>query len=381
MLSWTAVEALNLTSGRELRAWLNGGLDAARRDAGEMTSRPRDAWPEWIEGHPHALTYQFANAILDASVAARDRDPAEAVALTGLLIERVERIPVPDAILRGGLESRIWIEHGNALLLIEDAAGALDAFHYAQAVATSSPSLPLFAAMARRGAAYARHKMGHSEEALRIIREDIPVFEAHHALGDVLRSRFFEATIEYERDHFEPARRMFSSALALAERQRDDRMLARLYNNLGHCERQLGHRDAALSYLLQALVSFDRLGMTGEPFRAQWGIDLLRADEGAVTSAITALRALIDKLIAEDRMMEAARVALDVVELLVLSERHEHVKKLASELVSVFDRANMPREKLRAFAALRAATAERVLTREDTRATRAELRVAVGDPP
>ncbi|HEY0143216.1 MAG TPA: tetratricopeptide repeat protein [Thermoanaerobaculia bacterium] len=363
-----------LTDDRALRDWFNDGHDAAARDAAAMLALPPESWAQWLEEHPEALTYHFASVLLTRSVEARDRDPSEAVALTAFVADRLPRLDVPVPEAGRMLRARTWIERGNALLVADDLPAALAAFEEAQTVPVD-PGLPLLAAIARRGAAYTRHRLGdESDEPLRAIRAGIPLFEAHASAGDVLRSRFLEGAIHYERARYDTAREIFEEAARLARDQRDERMLARLANNLGHCERQLGRPDEAVRYLVEAIALFEKLGMTGERFRAEWGIELLRADEGAATAAVTALRATMVRLIDAHRPLEAAQVALDIAELLVLSERHEHVRRLASELVSVFDTAQMSREAVRAFSALRAAAAERVLTVRDVRAAAGGLR-------
>jgi tetratricopeptide (TPR) repeat protein len=362
------MESSLLRDDRALRAWLNSGLEAAKRDSAAMLERPPQEWKAWIDEHPDALTYHFINALLDRSALARDRKPAEAVALTSLLVNVLPRVEVPLAPAASLLRVRVWMERGNALLISDDLPGALAAFERALALAADDPSLVLPAAMARRGAAFVRHRMGETGEPLRTIRADIPLFEAHSARGDVLRSRFFEAAIEYDHNHYDEARQSFEKAIAIARDLGDERMLARLYNNLGHCERQLGQQQEAVQHLVGAIHLFQKLGMTGERFRADWGIELLRADEGAATEALVALRNLMQPLIESGRTVEAALVALDVVELLVLSERYEHVRRVASELLSVFNSAQMPREALRAFTALRASAEAGTVTAKDVRA-------------
>lgn len=367
-----------LTDSRSLLRWFNAGHDEARRDLAEMLAGSRESWADWITQRPEALTYQFALAVLERSAEARDRDPSEAVALTAFLIDVAPSLSVPVPEADQMLRARIWIEHGNALLLTDDLSGALDAFERAAAMPAAA-ALPLSAALARRGAAYTRHRRGDdSDEPLRIIRSDIPLFEAHGSAGDVLRSRFLEAAIHYERGQYKAAKKAFEILLRAAEKQRDERMAARLVNNLGHCERQLGHGREAAQYLVAALHRFERLGMSAERFRPLWGIELLRADEGAATEAVAALRGLMQPLVESGRTIEAALVALDVVELLVLSERQQHVRRMASELLKVFEGARMQRETMRAFAALRAAADARDLTVRDVRAAAADLRGIAG---
>lgn len=372
------MESSVVASERELREWLNSGLDAAARDAEAMLAGPRHTWSSWIDAHPAALTYHFANTLLDLSVEARDRDPAEALALTRMLVDRLPRLDVPMPDAGRLLRVRIWLEHGNALLIADDLPAALAAYQEALRITGDGPALPLLAAMARRGAAWIHHRQGDAGEPLRTIRADIALFEAHHALGDVLRSRIIEAGILYDHGRFREARDIFVEADAIARRMSDERMLARIANNLGHCERQLGHSREAVQHLVEARHLFQKHGMTGERFRSDWGIELLRGDEGAATDAVSALRALMQPLIESGRAVEAALVALDVVELLVLSERQDHVHRVASELVSVFEHARMPREALRALAALRAVAEERRVAAEDVRRAVAHVRAVAG---
>ncbi len=212
-------------------------------------------------------------------------------------------------------------------------------------------------ARARRVAALVRHQLGEEEEPLRIIRAGIHVFRAHNDVAGELRSRIFEATIEFDAGRHGAAMAIFEESLRLAEAIEDHTTLASLHNNIGHCAEILGDARKAIDHLVVALKLFEIYGMAAERPRALWGLAQVSAKAGRVDEAIAQLETVAKELFERGMPLESARVWLDVVDQLLRAERFDEARMLAEDLAGRFAEAGAPREALRAWQQVRDAAA------------------------
>jgi hypothetical protein len=91
--------------------------------------------------------------------------------------------------------------------------------------------------------------------------------------------------------------------------------------------------------------------------RPVWGLAQVSARFGRTDEAIEQLEHVAEELLARGMPLEASRVWLDIVDLLLRSERYAEARTLAEDLAARFTEAAAPREAARAFEQVRDATA------------------------
>lgn len=362
--------------------WLNSGRAPADAHAAELLALPETAWDRWLSETRGARTAHLLFRLLDVAYDDLDRDPARAAAITALVLRHVDAVEIPaEAGVAGSLlRGRAWTDRGNALLKTDDVRGALRAFERAAHI-LGTPPFAVECAAARRGEAFARHLLGDSTEALRIIREGLRVFEGHGDAEQVTRSRIYEGIVLFDCGDVKGAASRLAAALDEAAARQDTRTMSRLYNNLGQCAEVLEDRSAAVRYLTRALTLFEELGMTAERPIAVVGLAHVLAGEGLREQAIAELSEAQHTFLSTGRPLQAAMTALDVLELLVRAgDQEQRVSEMASALVHTFAEAGLTREAMRALAHVRAAAGRHALRVEDLQMARTFMDALTHDP-
>lgn len=348
--------------------WLSSGAEAGHRAAVELLALQNAEWESrFADVRPEARFSRSRRTGRSHRSRVAGQGSEEARDLTELIVRHVNTVAVPPGceLRRTVLRSNAWRERANALRVTGDLPGALAAAQNAIAVLDSEPAADLELAMARRVHAFVRHQMNETGAPLEIIRGGIEIFRRHGDLAGELRSRNFVGVIQFDHGAYTEARGTFEDALRVAEEIGDHTMQASLHNNIGHCAQLLGDRLNAADHLIAAIRLFDMGGMIAERPHAAWGLAQLAADSGTLDRALMELTSVAADLLGGGMPLEAARVWLDVAELLVLAERHGEAQRLAVELVQRFTAAAAPREALHAFALLREAASAGKLTAKE----------------
>ncbi|MEA2490833.1 MAG: hypothetical protein QOH21_2625 [Acidobacteriota bacterium] len=349
----------------EFRQWLTDGIPDRQTLAASLIGLPPDEREGWLADHPAALNYHTFEELLEEASLQLDRDAIAAEALTAFIVAHVDRVTVPpDAdIARLMLLANAWRERGNALHLVSDLPGMEAAYLRALELADSDPALAPESAALRRGLALVEFYRGNADQAVAMIRAGLPLFRETGDLTNVLKSLYFEAYIEYGRVHDEIARAIFIDILDVAEEHGDRVMQARAHLNLGHCNRRLRARRAAIDHFTASLPLLQECGMTGEIIRVEWGIALLGAMDDPA-AALPVLDRFRDEFLATGRIGEAAWASLDTVTALHDAGHEAEARALAIELFGFFASHNMPREAMQALSEIRDAALEERLTAE-----------------
>jgi tetratricopeptide (TPR) repeat protein len=327
-----AHELLDLA--RTLIAWGNDGVERAADDAIALLARGPEEWDAWLESEPKARNCQTFFALLDRSDECLDHDPTLAAAIDAFITRHLDDVPVPpelDAIhlrLRGAAVQQCadFFRHGGQL------AEAVAAFQQVIDYYEDDPTAVLERACARRGYAFALHQEGHSGEALRILREDLPVFRSAHDIGGELRSRFCEGLI-LEAINPHEGISAFADALHLAQLLGDRRTIARVLLHLGHVVPDL--RDAN-TYLRQALPVLSAEGLRNDVALVRWGVARLHARQGHIDEAVSGFVDVMEEMDAAGCGTDAGRCGLDALNVLLLAERYDYVAETAIELFHYF---------------------------------------------
>src|SRR5258708_2131150 len=250
-------------------------LESERSDATEavasvLDSTPFEEWPRLAE-HP-ALRNNGALEEIAARIRSRfEKDPNEALSLSSLAITIAETLP-PDAypaVTLAQLRAHAWKDRANTLRYV----GRYD--ESLEAIAMAERSLEPFAATAFDKALVALIKantLGHLNrfgESLALLAECREVFLEHADFRRFLYCGIGEVALLYRQEKYAEARELGLTLLSKADDVSDLESAARLHNNVGYCDLQLGNLRDAKKHLAGATAIFTALGRPFEATRCE----------------------------------------------------------------------------------------------------------------
>lgn len=193
--------------------------------------------------------------------------------------------------------------------------------------------------------------------------------------GDIAgftKARFMQASLYFEEGAITKAAAVFELLRESVERTGDRELLARLYSNLGACAIALDDEPTARAHFGNALVLFDELHLETEKVRIRWNLARLKLGRDPGTS----LRPLQEVRLAFQTLglaMDAALVALDMVEALLATGDAERAEYLSAELLTAFQRMDANLNVTQALTYFHESTKARRATTALTRSLRTYL--------
>jgi tetratricopeptide (TPR) repeat protein len=333
------------------------------RGAERLQMLPVGEWPAAIARDEALRAPAVLEFVLGRAKKELDSFPNCALELTTAVIGVLPPDPA-FFVLRG----RAMNTHAQAVHETGDVVSANAFISSALALLASDPAGRAELQKARIFAARIMHEQGDPSGALQLLQEAGRESEAMGNARVALQANMTQAGLllagNAPRDFIERAQNIFRAMLPVAEALGDEREQARILTDLGVCARRLGDADAALAYYAAAAPRFVALGMETEAQKLVWGMAPIAAERGQVETALAAFRGARDKFLENGALLEAALVSLDLLSLLLYTDRHDLVAPLAAELVTVFRSAKMPARALRAWTQLRAAVQRKRLDQE-----------------
>lgn len=228
--------------------WLSSDPNAGRQESDRLLAFPAEGWDEYLAGHPLTLNWHAVQRLLQHAHHLLGIDPAQSAAITELLVRHVDRFPLTAGTEVAAEMQRIavWRERAEALQAVGDVPAALAAAERGVAAAhTDQRHYALERAEVRRVVAAVLHKLGRDLEALRILEEDLTVFEEHDDGGGLLRSLLALADLQLALRHLPRAHETLQRASALATARADEPQQTQIRQKQALCEELLdGGRSA-----------------------------------------------------------------------------------------------------------------------------------------
>jgi tetratricopeptide (TPR) repeat protein len=306
--------------------------------------------------------YRTGGAVRVLSEAANDaceRNPLHARNLADAAVVIAERLSTDDYpfdtvhTLRG----LAWKERANALRFLAEYPAALDALDRAD---REFSRLGIHA-FEFGNLAYIRAVvftyMDRLDEATTQAVESARIFAAYGDTERWMRARSVEAGVLFYRSEFAEAARAFEQLRAYAESKNDAIETARQCYNMATCFLELGDATRALPLLLDARRTYGEHNVRTEVVRTDWMLGVLARVAGQFEESIAQLRAARTNCEELGMADEAANVALDLIESLLLTGQTREIAKLCTDVTRHCRRAGKLRQALTAAAFLKEAAA------------------------
>lgn len=343
--------------------------------------RREDADAERMLGRLAASPYRFLWAILNvrkrrfrtggvvrflnrAAHEQCERDPLHARNLADAAIAVAESLP-DDLYPASGVEHLrgvAWKERANACRYLGELDTALAALDRAERAFRRLLAPDLHLAIVAHIRSTVFFKLERYDEAITLGRSAAAEFAR---LGDTLRwahAQLLIGGVLFECGQYAAAREGFEGALGVAEVRDDAGLKARVETNIANCEVELGHFGEASMRFVAMLPLYRELGMPTEVTRTHWSIGRLAVRAGRPAEGIRRLREARREA-QELRMSDdAAKIALDLVEGLLLAGETKEIPRLLSQALRHFKEAGQPSAVVMAVTYLQQAAATNSLT-------------------
>lgn len=294
---------------------------------------------------------ELAVHLLRRSWEMRREDPVAAEDLAGQALEIAQCLTeTPGAQDRFfDLRARAWAYIGNARRIRSDLKGALTAFEEAEQFLALGSREPLRRAEVLLFKGVAFREQRKLQDATRLFDQAIAIYRWAGDKSGLCQSLICKARIYELEDEMEEAIPLLVEASDLIDAEADPYFLLCVWQNLATCLVNAGEPQEALELLPAVQKLSAEVGQHYDALRLRWLEGLVARDLGETDRAEEILREVRDGFILDGMGFDAALVSLDLASMLLAQNRTPETRRLAEEMLPIFNSMDIRRE---AFAAL-----------------------------
>jgi tetratricopeptide (TPR) repeat protein len=308
-------------------------------------------------------TWAFCELLLDACVEWGFQDPARALQTARLGVAAADRLA---RATYGGqrvddLRARAWATLGNAERILTDFRAAEKSFATAETLLRSGTGDLLEKARLLLLQASLRGHQQRFAEAFQLLRRVVRIGRRYgdpHLCGKALITHGFLAAMAHEP---ELAIRLLQEGLPLIDPAAEPRLLVAARHNLAVGLTDSGRTREALALVEESRPLYERLGDRMSLIRLGWlegRIALFLGDLGRAETLLVAARA---RFVEQGLGYDTALLSFDLAELYARQSRGAEMRRLAEEMLPIFQSREIRREAMSALLVFqRAAALERV---------------------
>lgn len=358
---------------QEARRWAEGPLQ-------DLLLRPSEERWRIVETYEAYRTWALCDAVASESAKRTADDAGEALDLARLAVRMAELTPGSRE-WRSRVGGRCWAFLANAWRVKGNFLAAEDAFCHSdrlwQAGAAADPGMILDGTRLLDLKASLRRHQGRFEESLDLLDKALTASRSGETTARLLLKKAF--TLEQMGD-WQGAIAVLQQVRPLVERSGDLRARFGLEYNLCRSLTDAGRHNEAAALLPKVQGLALQLGNGLDLLRCRWLQGLVSAGLDELEEAAAGLEAVAGELAALGIAFDAAQASLDLAVLYLRQGRPAEVKRLAGQIVAVFQAQGVHREALAAVIVFQKAAEQERATAELARKLADFLRRAQHDP-
>lgn len=330
-------------------------LARERRDAGQLWRTFRemsaDARRERIWDDSRYQSWGFFELLLDKSRWIVLEEPRKAEELLRLALDVTEHLDAerygPGSI--DSAKSRAWASLGNSLRVLGDFRQAEKSFRQAEIHLAEGWLDPLDEALLLEYKGSLRRAQRRFGEAIQLVDAAIALYREVNEPHFQGRAIMAKGLILRYADDCEAAANLFRESLFLLDGAEEPRLLAVSQYNLIGCLHDSGRAQEASALIPEARKLIEEVGKRSDLLRLRWLEGTIAVTLGRTAEAEPIFLELIDAF-TDDRMAyDVALVSLELSAAYARQGRTKDVKRLASEMLPIFQSCEVHREALAAL--------------------------------
>lgn len=308
-------------------------------------------------------TWALCERLLDAARERGFQDPARALELARLGVEMADRL---DRAVYGeeranDLSARAWVVLANAERIRSDFRSAEKSFARAERLLKAGTGDPIELAQFLLLKASLRGNQQRFREAFRLLDRTVAIARRsgdRELCGKALITRGFLLGVAND---LEAAIRLLSEGITLIDRESDPRLLVAAHHNLTLYLAESGRYEEAMRLLERTRPLYQELGDRMNLLRLQWLEGKIATALGHLSEAEALLQEVRRELIEREIGLDSALLSLDLARIYARQRRGAEMRKLAEEMLPIFQSRDVHREAIAALLVFqKAAEMERV---------------------
>jgi tetratricopeptide (TPR) repeat protein len=334
-------------TARRLQRERSGAVEIV---AQRLAETPLEEWPRLAEDP------QMRNSGALEQLAAKirtlcEREPQEALAISTLATTIAETLP-PDLyppVILAQLRAHAWKDRAHTLRYLGKFEEALESAVTAEKRLEAFPATAHDRAVVWLVKAMILQQLVRFDEAHALLHEASDVFIDHGDSRLYLYCGITQVMLFYREGNYDEGRLLGTKLLDDATQKADRESQARLHNNVGYCEVQLGRVREANIHLSEAKALFIDLGKPIEALRTERGFGALLVTKGHAARGIEVLRSARVDLLDRGLVEEAGMCGLTIAEALIDRGDTSKAHSLVRQILGEFNRANLNQHAIEAM--------------------------------
>ena len=331
-------------------------LARERQDAGRLWREVRAldlaARRELVWENPRFQTWGFFELLVDKARWTVLEEPRKAEEMLRLALDVVEHLD-PTHYGPGSIDSaraRAWASLGNALRVLADFRQAEQAFRQAEVHLANGWLDPLDEALLLEYKASLRRAQRRFDEALQMLDAAIALYREvnePHGHGRALMGKGL--VLRYSGSDAESASACFRESLFLLDGNEEPRLLALSQANLIGCLLDSGRAEEAAALIPESIKLMEQVGQRCDVLHLRWMGGTAAVAMGQTEEAERIFLELIEDFTQDRLAYNVALVSLELSAVYARQGRTGDVKRLASEILPIFQSCEVHREAIAAL--------------------------------
>jgi tetratricopeptide (TPR) repeat protein len=318
-----------------------------------LESKPATWWRAGVMKSPHGRTAGTVRQLLERMRPEVRRAPARALELTSLAVEIANEISLIDypSDLVISLRADAWRDHAYVLQFVgrfREAASVLAEAERLQRE-TAVPEYGLARILLVRASILT--STDKHQEAIDCAAEAAKIFLDFGDRQKYASARITQAAMLHECGAMRDALEIWESIKN--EDSLDELNRIAVIYNIGLGYRGIGNTAKAVEHITLAIAEYELVGMTTEAARARWSLANALVSAGKFTASVALFERAWKELESLGMEADAALVALELAETLLVIGDAERVPQICRTLLDRFTRAGMTSRAITALAYLR----------------------------
>lgn len=337
--------------GEQRRVW----LAAERKEAGTLWRRIHDldlaARRELVWEDPRFQSWGFFELLLDKARWTVLEEPRKAEEMLRLALDVAEHLD-PETYGPGSVSSaraRAWSGLGNALRVLADFRQAEHAFRQAEIHLSNGWLDPLDEALLLEYKASLRRAQRRFDDALELLDSAVALYREVNEPQGQGRAMMGKGLVLRYNDDPEAASACFRESLFLLDGGEEPRLLALSQTNLIGCLVDSGRAEEAAALIPESVKLIGEVGHRSDLLHLRWIEGLAAVALGRDQQAERIFLELIDAFTQDRLAYNVALVSLDLSAVYARQGRAADVKRLASEMLPIFQSCEVHREAIAAL--------------------------------